>query len=264
MGKLEDIAVQLAGITGKVKNQVERRRIIVLCADNGVTEEGVSLAPKSVTVAQAINMGRAIWGTQNVFTNTYAVDIEDSRITERKLEILEEAAAVLEAVLHLKPHSLKMKDLTPAFWMQWTDTQLIDMARTDARTVLGIEEAIERGIAYKEAGADIVFIESPETKEEMQLINDKVNCLTLANMYCGGTGGSARGGVCKHPVAITEAVHDGRAQLTIGGAPAFVYPGGGINFIVDTAKVINKAFTWVPTPATVAPVEYTMAIPISM
>ena len=60
------------------------------------------------------------------------------------------------------------------------------MARTDARTVLGIEEAIERGIAYKEAGADIVFIESPETQEEMKLINDRVPCLTLANMVEGG------------------------------------------------------------------------------
>lgn len=60
------------------------------------------------------------------------------------------------------------------------------MARTDARTVLGIDEAIERGIAYKEAGADIVFIESPETREEMKLINDKVDCLTLANMVEGG------------------------------------------------------------------------------
>lgn len=60
------------------------------------------------------------------------------------------------------------------------------MARTDARTVFGIEEAIERGIAYKEAGADIVFIESPETQEEMKLINEKVNCLTLANMVEGG------------------------------------------------------------------------------
>ena len=60
------------------------------------------------------------------------------------------------------------------------------MARTDARTVLGIDEAIERGIAYKEAGADIVFIESPETREEMKLINDRVGCLTLANMVEGG------------------------------------------------------------------------------
>nr|WP_320026734.1 4Fe-4S binding protein [uncultured Acetobacterium sp.] len=77
-------------------------------------------------------------------------------------------------------------------------------------------------------------------------------------LYTGGTGGSARGGVCTHPVKITEAVHAQKAVLTIGGAPAFVYPGGGINFIVDTEKVVNKAFTWVPTPATVAPVEYTM------
>jgi len=58
MGKLEDIAIQVAGITGKVKNQMERRRIVVLCADNGITAEGVSLASKSVTVAQAINMTR--------------------------------------------------------------------------------------------------------------------------------------------------------------------------------------------------------------
>lgn len=77
-------------------------------------------------------------------------------------------------------------------------------------------------------------------------------------LYTGGTGGSARGGVCTHPVKITEAVHAQKAVLTIGGAPAFVYPGGGINFMVDTKKVVNKAFTWVPTPATVAPVEYTM------
>ncbi len=41
------------------------------------------------------------------------------------------------------------------------------MARTDARTIMGIEEAIKRGQAYKEAGADIVFIESPESIEEM-------------------------------------------------------------------------------------------------
>ena len=60
------------------------------------------------------------------------------------------------------------------------------MARTDARTVLGIDEAIERGIAYKEAGADIVFIESPESKDEMKLINEKVPALTLANMVEGG------------------------------------------------------------------------------
>ena len=93
-------------------------------------------------------------------------------------------------------------------------------------------------------------------------ICDKIteNCQrsTTSVIYVGGTGGSARGGVCHHPVKITEAVHAGKAVLTIGGAPAFILPGGGINFMVDAGKVVTKAFTWVPTPATVAPVEYTI------
>lgn len=84
-------------------------------------------AAESVGIPTGDSMGRAIWGTHNVFTNTYAVDIEDSRVTERKLEILDEAMAVLEAVLHLPAHSLKPRDITPAFWMQWEDDKLIDL-----------------------------------------------------------------------------------------------------------------------------------------
>ena len=79
-------------------------------------------------------------------------------------------------------------------------------------------------------------------------------------MYIGGTGGSARGGVCTKPLAITKAVHDGKAVLTIGGAPTYILPGGGINFIVDTEKMVSNPLCWVPTPATVAPVEYTMKL----
>ncbi|MDO4554195.1 MAG: isocitrate lyase/PEP mutase family protein [Lachnospiraceae bacterium] len=60
------------------------------------------------------------------------------------------------------------------------------MARTDARTTQGIDAAIERGLAFKEAGADIVFIESPESEDEMKLINAKIPGLTLANMVEGG------------------------------------------------------------------------------
>ena len=84
-------------------------------------------AAESVGIPTGDSMGLAIWGTENVFTNTYAVDIEDSRVTGRKAEILEEAMAVLEAVLHLPEHSLKPRDITPAFWMQWKDAELIDL-----------------------------------------------------------------------------------------------------------------------------------------
>ena len=67
-----------------------------------------------------------------------------------------------------------------------TDSDFMIMARTDARTVHGIDEAIRRGIAYKEAGADIIFIESPESEEEMKKINECVPGWTLANMVEGG------------------------------------------------------------------------------
>ena len=56
MGELLLIAQRLSGITGKIHNRLEKKRIIVLCADNGVVQEGVSSAPVSVTAAQAVNM----------------------------------------------------------------------------------------------------------------------------------------------------------------------------------------------------------------
>lgn len=137
----------------------------------------------------------------------------------------------------------------------------VDMSLAHAgMTILVTNTTGEVGALF-EVQADGDVKEIPMT-EKAQCVVDaiKSNCQSsnTSVMYCGGTGGSARGGVCHHPIAITEAVHAGKAHLTIGGAPAYVYPGGGINFIVDTAKVVNHAFTWVPTPATVAPVEYTM------
>ena len=62
LGRLEDIAVRLAGIRGSLHPKIEKTRIIVLCADNGVTAEGVSSAPVSVTMAQAVNMTRGLTG----------------------------------------------------------------------------------------------------------------------------------------------------------------------------------------------------------
>lgn len=60
------------------------------------------------------------------------------------------------------------------------------IARTDARTVFGIEEAIRRGRAYEKAGADVLFIESPETINEMKEITSAFNVPVLANMVEGG------------------------------------------------------------------------------
>jgi carboxyvinyl-carboxyphosphonate phosphorylmutase len=62
------------------------------------------------------------------------------------------------------------------------DDDLMIMARTDARTNFGIDAAIERGLAYEAAGADIIFIESPESIEEMQKVTSSFNVPVLANM----------------------------------------------------------------------------------
>jgi 2,3-dimethylmalate lyase len=67
-----------------------------------------------------------------------------------------------------------------------TDQDFVIMARTDALAVYGIDEAIERGNRYREAGADLIFIEAPPSVEEMRRINREVDAPTNANMVEGG------------------------------------------------------------------------------
>lgn len=66
------------------------------------------------------------------------------------------------------------------------DPDFLIIARTDARTEHGIDEAIRRGRLYEEAGADIIFIESLETVDEMKRVNRKIRKPTIANMVEGG------------------------------------------------------------------------------
>ena len=58
LGRLEDLSIQLAGITGQVHNRIEKKHLLVFAADNGVVAEGVSSAPQSVTLMQTINLTR--------------------------------------------------------------------------------------------------------------------------------------------------------------------------------------------------------------
>ena len=65
-----------------------------------------------------------------------------------------------------------------------SDTLII--ARTDARTSLGLDEAIRRGKAYAKAGADIVFVEAPESEEEFARVGGEIEAWLLANMVPTG------------------------------------------------------------------------------
>ena len=62
LGQLEEISIQLAGITGRVHNALNKKQLLVFAADNGVVAEGVSSAPQSVTKQQTINLMRGKTG----------------------------------------------------------------------------------------------------------------------------------------------------------------------------------------------------------
>ena len=62
LGRLEDLSIALAGMTGKVKNELKKRELLVFCSDNGVVAQGVASSPQSVTFAQTINLTKGKTG----------------------------------------------------------------------------------------------------------------------------------------------------------------------------------------------------------
>jgi 6-hydroxynicotinate reductase len=77
-------------------------------------------------------------------------------------------------------------------------------------------------------------------------------------LFLGGAGGSLRAGVTENPIALTRSIKDLLTRVTCGGAPAYVWPGGGIMVMADVMRMPQNAFGWVPTPAIVAPIEFTL------
>jgi 2-methylisocitrate lyase-like PEP mutase family enzyme len=96
-----------------------------------------------------------------------------------------------------------------------TKDDFLIIARTDSRTGLGIEEAISRAVAFEEAGADIIFVEAPETESEMKMVNAAINKPTLANMVSGG----------KTPIFSSSALQDMGYSVAIHPALGFLAMG---------------------------------------
>ena len=72
LGQLEQIVIKMAGITGKSHNKIKRKNIVVMCADNGVVEEGVSACPQAFTMILTENMTKGLTGVSvlSKMTNT--------------------------------------------------------------------------------------------------------------------------------------------------------------------------------------------------
>ncbi len=79
-------------------------------------------------------------------------------------------------------------------------------------------------------------------------------------LFMGGAGGSLRAGVTQNPVRLTRSVKDLITRVTCGGAPVYVWPGGGITVMVDVLAMPDRSFGYVPTPALVLPIEFTLPL----
>ncbi|MEY4363337.1 MAG: hypothetical protein RLZZ24_689 [Pseudomonadota bacterium] len=79
-------------------------------------------------------------------------------------------------------------------------------------------------------------------------------------LFLGGAGGSLRAGVTENPVMLTQSIKQALVNVTCGGAAAYVWPGGGITLMADVMRMPDNSFGTVPTPAIVAPIEFSMRL----
>lgn len=139
LGQLEQISIRLAGITGNVHNSMEKRRICVLAADNGVVDEGVSSTPQSVTLSQSINMTlhktgmsclAQFFGDEVMVTDVgIAVDCPVTAVRNRKVRYS-------TANLYLEP-AMTREDVLQAMEAGF---ELADLAKQDGIEAVGVGE----------------------------------------------------------------------------------------------------------------------------
>ena len=115
--------------------------------------------------------------------------------------------------------------------------------------------------AYYELDDELQPVARPfpeKLRKSVDLIEDNCEPALCTVLFMGGAGGSLRAGVTENPVNLTRSVHGLQTYVTCGGAPVYVWPGGGITLMVDVTRLPDNAFGYVPTPALVAPIEFTL------
>ncbi|MEO0913037.1 MAG: 6-hydroxynicotinate reductase [Pseudomonadota bacterium] len=115
--------------------------------------------------------------------------------------------------------------------------------------------------AYFTLGDDLALQPQPLTpalQASVARIAENCEPSVCSVLFMGGAGGSLRAGVTENPVGLTRSVKAALTSVTCGGADAYVWPGGGITVMVDVMETPENAFGYVPTPALVAPIEFTM------
>ena len=224
LGRLEDLSVQLAGITGQVHNKIEKKHLLVFAADNGVVEEGVSSAPQSVTLMQTINLTRHKTGASTLCKHFGCgitvcdvgvnADIKEPAVLNRKIAYGTQNIAKGPAMTR---EQAEQAILTGIQLAQSTDTDVLGIGEmgigntTTSSAVLSVllsasvEDVTGRGggitdqsfLKKKQVIKDAIAINQPDKNDVLDVLA-KVGGFDIAAM-CGAFIGAA---MTRRPVVI--------------------------------------------------------------
>jgi 6-hydroxynicotinate reductase len=184
-------------------------------------------------------------------------------------------------VLDIPPSGIKMKGRrsTPGRYFQvaepgtgWGGTNISDplailgpfdpKAARPGLTMLMVSTTGEHSAFYRlDEKLTPVASEMPEAlRLSVERIRENCEPALVTVLFMAGAGGSLRSGVTENPVRLTTSVKDRLTRVTSGGAAVYVWPGGGITFMLDVTQLPANSFGYVPTPAIVAPIEFTLSL----
>ena len=236
LGTLEDISIQLAGITGKVKNSMKRQAVVIMSADNGVVEEGVASAPQSVTLSQTINFTRHYTGVSSM-AKYFGIDllVVDTGVKMAIPSSLYSAEMTEEGRLTAKIVNRRIAD--------GTRNLAKEPAMTDEEALRAIMTGIEAAKAIKDCGYDIFGV------GEMGIGNTTTSACVLAAL-CGKTGEDVVGrggglndeGLAKKIRIVDEANKD----LDPADVTDILAKVGGFDICAMTGAFLGAAYYRIP------------------
>ena len=217
LGRLEELSIQLAGITGTLHNTMDKTHLLVFAADNGVVEEGVSSAPQSVTLMQTINLTRAKTGA-SVLARHFGAGITvcdvgvNAQITEPKVlnrkiafgtqNIVKgpamtrdqaEKAILIGAELAMQTEANAMGVGEMGIGNTTTSSAVLSvLLGADVETVTGRGGGITDGVFLKKKQviAQAIALNRPDPKDPVDVLS-KVGGFDLAAMCGAFLGGAA-------------------------------------------------------------------------
>ena len=236
LGTLEDISIQLAGITGKVKNSMKQQAVVIMSADNGVVDEGVASAPQSVTLSQTINFTRHYTGVSSM-AKYFGIDllVVDTGVKMAIPSSLYSAEMTEEGRLTAKIVNRRISD--------GTRNLAKEPAMTDEEALRAIMTGIEAAKAIKDCGYDIFGI------GEMGIGNTTTSACVLAAL-CGKTGEDVvgrGGGLNDEGLAKKIRIVDGAIKdLDPADVTDILAKVGGFDICAMTGAFLGAAYYRIP------------------